>query len=695
MFFTTLLPTVLHILANNPVASFGDSILIWIDKGVYRLVQTTFTLFIIMCQLNLSVIYDLAAPLVDRLKALIIVFIIFKVGVALIQYMLNPDKALEGSKKLLINILICAAMLVSCNFVFTVLNELSMMIIGKPDNYKYTVMSQIANVTNNSDEGLIMRLFFVDEFKKTSELSNVEAVGNNMAFNSLCATFPDINSSGLQCRGLTSAIVDGTGGYNIKKLDNVVPMLNKTVDGHPGIALLLGIYIIYSVVKASIEIGVRMFKLMLLQIVAPLAIISVASDEGTKAKPFANFVKMYISVFVSAFTRITAIFLVTIFVAKIFSQIDAIIGANKYSGYNLWIIIICIVAGYRFAGELPKIIDNIFETKLGDSQDKGFGKFLSTLVAAPALGVAGLASGIAGGVANRSFGGAVIGGASGLLGGLNAGLKGNTIAEKFKSGQDQRGKNKQRVASIAENGVAGWALGGVAQPFKGAQDSRVEKYDRDMKAYEDAAKIADDYDKAQVELLKDQKIGEVMSKPDSALSADEKRTKTAIGTKLAGFSGYSSSGIKMGESKDTFAQSMLKYNGAYQKAKAEYEKNKTAVNAAKLRDAEAKAISDAGDAYDLAKEAQTDATVQLHQERFNAATAKLTVGDKKQKISIGTKAEQAAADADPSKKGSVLTVKNAKQALGIEKQRISNNKTRYTEGATYKATHNRGGGSNS
>jgi hypothetical protein len=297
-----------------------------------------------MCQLNLNVIYDMAVSLIDRLKALIIVFIIFKVGVALIQYMLDPDKAAKGSKKFLLNILICAAMLVSYNFVFSVFNELSMMILGKPESYKYTTLAQIANVGNEADEGLIFRLFFGTNNNATA-FKNVESIGNNMAFNALCATFPDKDKAGLQCTHLIQTISDGstTSNYNLKKFNNITKKLDVSVDGHPGIALLLGLYMVYSVVKASVEIGTRMFKLMLLQLVAPIAIITVASDEGVKSKTFTEFYKMYISVFLSAFTRITAVLLVTVFVSKIFTQVDTLISDASANGYALWIIIICLL----------------------------------------------------------------------------------------------------------------------------------------------------------------------------------------------------------------------------------------------------------------------------------------------------------------------------------------------------------------
>ena len=551
MFFTTLITTILNVLASDPITHLGNGLLLLLDRGVYQLVSSAFSIFIIMSQLNLSSVYNMASFIIDRIRALVIVFIIFKVGVALINYMLNPDKAMEGSKKLLINILICAVLLVSHNFVFNVLNELSMMIVGKPESYHYTTLKQIANATDEGDEGLIMRIFFGTE-NNSITINNSDDIGNNLAFQSLCVTFPDMDNKS-SCTGLKSTIGDGTGGINIKKLNNINAKLDKTVDGHPGIALLLGLYIVYSVVLAAIDIGVRMFKLMLLQLVAPIAIIFTASEERLKADKFKKFISTYMQVYVSAFTRIAAILLVTVFVSKIFGQLDTILGEVKSgNNHSMWVLIICIVAGYKFANEIPKLIDSVFSTHLGDSAGSGFGKFMSTLVAAPVLGAAGLASGIATGVATGSVGGAVVGGLSGLGSGMAAGFKGNTIAEKMKAGGEARAGTRSRVTNISNaGGVLPWAYGGVMQPFKGGQDAKVSKFDSEIAQYDEVDKLMDQYTKYRANAIKDDYVGKA-------------------GESYTGFND-TITGLKYGADKGSFISAAREHNTDYLKAKADYQ----------------------------------------------------------------------------------------------------------------------------
>ena len=682
MFLTTLITTILNVLASDPITHLGNGLLLLLDRGVYQLVASAFSIFIIMSQMNLSSISNMAAFIVDRLKALIIVFVIFKVGVALINYMLNPDKAMQGSKKLLLNILICAALLVSSNFIFTSLNELSMMIVGKPESYKYTVLKQVANVTDEGDEGLIMRLFFGKG--DTVNVKNSDDIGNNLAFQSLCVTFPDSDNKS-SCSRLKATIGDGTGGINIKRLNNINAKLDNGVDGHPGIALILGLYIVYSVVLAAIDIGVRMFKLMLLQLVSPIAIIFTASEEGLKADKFKKFVSTYVQVYISAFTRIISILLVTVFVSKIFGQLDTILGEVKEgNNHSMWVLIICIVAGYRFANELPKLIDSIFATHMGDSAGSGFGKFMAGLVAAPVLGAAGLATGISTGVATGSVGGAVVGGLSGLGSGMAAGFKGNTIADKMKAGADARAGTRARVTDISNaGGVLPWAYGGVMQPFKGSQDAKAASFDRESQAYDDAVAIAKDYDAAQIGLMQGTKL-----KDASFEEADA--------TTLSRFDGYGD--IKFGDNKDTFASSMIEFNKDYLEARANYDSYKQgggtdAAELARLEQAtntaRANARTAAEDLYSHYKERQHSAETEELAREFTAATSKLSIdvdGERKtQPLTLVADSEKDLAS------GKTTTSQFIKQVVPKEKSEINARKRQYTSSKAYTATHRSGG----
>ena len=134
-----------------------NAIFLVLDGIAYSLLAYTYKVFMLIAQLNYNVLYAWMAPLIDRVKALILVLIMFKVGYALIQYMINPDKLDDSSKggpALIKNIGICAGLLIIYSFVFSVMNELTLLFIGVPEGYEFTTLKEVADVTNTgSDSG--------------------------------------------------------------------------------------------------------------------------------------------------------------------------------------------------------------------------------------------------------------------------------------------------------------------------------------------------------------------------------------------------------------------------------------------------------------------------------------------------------------------------------------------------------------
>ena len=61
-----------------------------IDGMIYNLVSYAFRIFMTICNINFQSIGTIIQPLIDRLKAVILVFILFKVGIALITYLMEP-----------------------------------------------------------------------------------------------------------------------------------------------------------------------------------------------------------------------------------------------------------------------------------------------------------------------------------------------------------------------------------------------------------------------------------------------------------------------------------------------------------------------------------------------------------------------------------------------------------------------------
>lgn len=196
-----------------------------------------------------------------------------------------------------------------------------------------------------------------------------------------------------------------------------------------------------------------MFKMIILQILAPLAIVTII-DKGPSSSTFKTFYQTYISVFLEAIMRIGIVYIITTFVAAFFQKIDKI-----FSGVSMLnegfltrglVCIIVLVAGYRVIGILPKFIDQALGTKMaGSAGGGGFGKFAAGLVGG-AIGLGtGLAAGVAGGAGFLGTAGNML---SGAVGGYQAGGKGKNVADFFKNQAANTQASRERAARIARQG---------------------------------------------------------------------------------------------------------------------------------------------------------------------------------------------------------------------------------------------------
>ena len=472
------------------------SLFLYLDGVVYSLVAYSYKVFMLMAQLNFNVVYAWISPLIDRINAIIMVLIMFKLGYSLIQYMINPDKLSDrnvGGAAMIKNIAICSALLISYSFVFSVMNELSLLVIGVPKGYEFTTLKEIADVTTNdgadSDGGLISRFIFGTQAKDVGDFGMYLATTTLQVFlhgkDGQTSLAEQIYS-----RQLTNSADGNINTFDLTKITDVVSELDKTVEyKFPILSTAMAIYLIWSIIKLSIEIGVRMFKLIVLQIMAPVAIISII-DGGIGAAPFKKFKDTYLSTWADAFIRVGSLFLVTAFISKFWTDRSALF--PDIDGFTRYIVlIIVIIAAYRFAQLLPKFIDEILGKKLSNSSNASFGKTLGAM--------AGFGIGAAGGLASGIIGGAGISGTlgnmvSGAVGGASAGGKGKNVADFFKGQGANAQANRDRAARIAAQGGGLRYAGAKLESGLGLarnQDTRDKLYQNKQAAYDalDSAKL--------------------------------------------------------------------------------------------------------------------------------------------------------------------------------------------------------------
>ncbi|MBR4178925.1 MAG: hypothetical protein IKR57_06230 [Bacilli bacterium] len=454
-FFTSLINigTEWYMTAIYAVCLFFEGI-------VFEGVTLIYNLFLLVCTINLSTVSGLLSSLIERVKALIIVFIVFKLGVALIGYLLEPDKAQKEGTKIVVNIFITAVLLISYSMIFDIFNELNLLILGNPTNYPYTVLSTIVDVSpEEKDKGLIMRLVFGDK------ADDLDDVGEYLSYSTLTMFIYDYGNP--SSSNNVSAIIcpaTSSNGCDFKKLVNANSKINLTIEYHPVFAFIVGLFLIYSIGKSTISVGVRMFKLVILQLLAPLAIVTIL-DGGIKADIFQKYIKKYIEVYLSAMLRLLATLIITVFLCKFIVNVGDYAALNDTGNtwMNMLLAVIVIWAGFKFLSEAPAFIESIIGMKLGGDDKTSFGQFLGGVIGGAVGGIAGLSTGTLAGTI------------SGFAGGISSGAKGKSVAEWFKN-QSANSANAKNVGANAR--MAGGSLAYGASKvggFLGIPQNKLEK----------------------------------------------------------------------------------------------------------------------------------------------------------------------------------------------------------------------------
>ena len=70
----------------------------------------------------------------------------------------------------------------------------------------------------------------------------------------------------------------------------------------------MGIYLVYSIIMMSIQMGVRIFKLLVLQIIAPIPILSYVDPKSGKDGLFKKWYEMCFKTYLSLFMRLLALY---------------------------------------------------------------------------------------------------------------------------------------------------------------------------------------------------------------------------------------------------------------------------------------------------------------------------------------------------------------------------------------------------
>lgn len=441
-------------------------IFITIDWIIYSIAAYVLQAFFTIAKMNFySSSSDAIFGIMNRVMLLSGIYALFRLGFSLITYMMDPDK-LEPSKaggKIIRNAVIAVIFLAASTFIFKNLNEFSNLFVsnGVVEKIVYGPNGTVDNYEESTAAKAFVNKIFVELFKSDR--------------------FDEENASNVTKRVLESV---ENGESSITSLSSYA--YTSDFQYLPFLTAIVGIMLIFYFCSFTIEIGTRIFKLFILQILSPIP--AILSIDPTQNKKLTEYIKVYIGIYISLFIRLITVYLVFAMIPFIRQSLsDISTTATLQLKATFLVRILLYISAFHAAKELPKLIDDALGTKLGlGDAGKGFGVVLRGALA----GTAGFTGGIVGGAISGGLGGAVGGGLSGAWTGATKGAAAKNAVETIGAGFGAITGSYGLGARVAATGGFGaFVLGGV-ENFFGARrkdeatvkdfENRIAAVDKDI-----------------------------------------------------------------------------------------------------------------------------------------------------------------------------------------------------------------------
>lgn len=438
-------------------------IFITIDWIIYSIAAYVLQAFFTIARMNFySSSSDAIFGIMNRVMLLSGIYALFRLGFSLITYMMDPDK-LEPSKaggKIIRNAVIAVIFLAASTFIFKNLNEFSNLFVsnGVVEKIVYGPNGTVDNYEESTAAKAFVNKIFVELFKSDR--------------------FDEENASNATKRVLESV---ENGESSITSLSSYA--YTSDFQYLPFLTAIVGIMLIFYFCSFTIEIGTRIFKLFILQILSPIP--AILSIDPTQNKKLTEYIKVYIGIYISLFIRLITVYLVFAMIPFIRQSLsDISTTATLQLKATFLVRILLYISAFHAAKELPKLIDDALGTKLGlGDAGKGFGVVLRGALA----GTAGFTGGIVGGAISGGLGGAVGGGLSGMWNGATKGAAAKNAVELAGiMGSNVRGSYLTGAHIAGAGGLGAFAVGGVENFFGGQRRDKatVANFDKDIESKE-------------------------------------------------------------------------------------------------------------------------------------------------------------------------------------------------------------------
>lgn len=388
-----------------------DKVVIWLIESLYDLIF----------QISSVQVFDNAslAAFANRITVILSIFMIFKLSLSFLNYIVNPDAMTDKSKgfsKLIQNIAVALVLLVSYQFLFDKAMELQQKIVDNNTIPKLIIGSVGKNVKNSSTISFPLFSAFVvpnnDILYSTSTDPNLTGCRSYSRYieGSKPSATCDLWGAGYQDNVATDNSTVGTNtntqmDYIVEHQDTnaLLDFLLRIKKGDKFafdykfiISTICGAFAALVLLSFCMDVAVRIIKLYFLRLIAPIPIISYIDPikgEGIFKKWLSNVGKTYADLFI----RLVAIFFAIFIIQQVSVNMGNLKDFNGNPIENPLVMLFIIIGALMFAKQFPKLIQDITGISLdGKMQLNPFKKISEQ--AAGIKGISAVAAGTAGGL---------------------------------------------------------------------------------------------------------------------------------------------------------------------------------------------------------------------------------------------------------------------------------------------------------
>ena len=322
----------------------------WVTQGIFDIAEL---------RTNVTIVEDVR----NKLYVILGIFMLFKITASLMNYMITDKE--KGASKLISRTITMLALLLLLPTIFSYVYRAQTVFLPILPRLILDEKAEEVNdsVSENSNAMAVtlLRAFFHPYYSE-EEGKDYEPLDGATEITSLSDFITHVNDGS----GTTNPILGTIASYKYE-----YRFLLSTVVGIVVLVLLVGI---------TIDLAVRIFKMLVLEMLAPIPIMSYIDPKSQKDGAFQNWVRELIKTFLDVFIKLGLIYLVLFFISELQDNMLFVSYGNaEGSGISpvrlMYLKVFIIIGLLMFLKQASKFIKNI----LGIKDNKDGGSFLGSV----------------------------------------------------------------------------------------------------------------------------------------------------------------------------------------------------------------------------------------------------------------------------------------------------------------------------